>query len=511
MPFRALLLGSLLCFGGFPTGCTKERIVRESENEWIYHAIEIDGVAWFAADSGSHCLREGKRRHVKRGTKATITARVKKDTWIGTTDGLFEFSPIREEAIPILEDSVGQLWITAIATAGDDIWVGTKKGLFHSIDGRSARIFDPLADDEIQSIVAIDDEIWVSTPKNLIQITGSTSYTEIFSSPTSVDYIVEAGGNRWILAQNEQGTAAAVHRLVRGATGEGVKGIPVEVEELRGVLVSSVVEVGNEVWFGTDVGIVRIKDRQARKAVDFKELVNTIAVLPSGVWVGTDKGAYHWQDGRLHHLASSRDLEVKGFALIDDKVWFWTTTGVYRIARGLSRAEIVVIAILFVLVLGFLVIFILRGYRSKGGLLRPVESCDVFLSYSSKDKRVARKIEKALKARGLDVWFDELKIVPGQLWLDAVEEGLRSAKTVVILVGAGGSKKWQDLEIKAALDESVRARKSVIPVLLPGASIQPDSSLFLKQFTWVDMRNGLTKKGFDQLERGIRAVTQAQS
>ena len=46
----------------------------------------------------------------------------------------------------------------------------------------------------------------------------------------------------------------------------------------------------------------------------------------------------------------------------------------------------------------------------------------------------------------------------------------------------------------------------MIPVLLPGAARQPELPLFLTQFTWVDLRLGLTDPGLDRLEWGITGI-----
>ena len=43
----------------------------------------------------------------------------------------------------------------------------------------------------------------------------------------------------------------------------------------------------------------------------------------------------------------------------------------------------------------------------------------------------------------------------------------------------------------------------VIPVLLPGAPSEPELPLFLTQFTWVDLRDGLTEDGLGKLQWGI--------
>lgn len=57
--------------------------------------------------------------------------------------------------------------------------------------------------------------------------------------------------------------------------------------------------------------------------------------------------------------------------------------------------------------------------------------------------------------------------------------------------------------MRACLSEFVDRRSPVIPVLLPDAPDKPDLPLFLRAFTWVDLRDGLTDDGLDRLEWGI--------
>jgi len=60
-------------------------------------------------------------------------------------------------------------------------------------------------------------------------------------------------------------------------------------------------------------------------------------------------------------------------------------------------------------------------------------------------------------------------------------------------------------EIRACLEEFVERGMPVIPVLLPGASDQPELPSFLSQFHWVDLRNGPTDEALRQLVRGIKS------
>jgi TIR domain len=131
---------------------------------------------------------------------------------------------------------------------------------------------------------------------------------------------------------------------------------------------------------------------------------------------------------------------------------------------------------------------------------------DVFLSHNSSDKPAVRELASALSARGLRVWFDEWELVPGRPWQEALERVIRTVHSAAVLVGPAGIGPWEEPEMRACLSEFVRRRLPVIPVLLPGTPTEPELPMFLAQFTWVDLRDGITPANLERLQWGITGV-----
>jgi hypothetical protein len=132
---------------------------------------------------------------------------------------------------------------------------------------------------------------------------------------------------------------------------------------------------------------------------------------------------------------------------------------------------------------------------------------DVFLSHNSADKPVVEALARRLRAAGFNVWLDAWRLVPGEPWQEALEEGLDRSRTVVIAIGPAGIGPWQNEEMRVALDTRVRNRAyRVIPLLLPGADLRRHPlPRFLVRLTWVDFRAGLEDAGaFERLLAGIR-------
>lgn len=122
----------------------------------------------------------------------------------------------------------------------------------------------------------------------------------------------------------------------------------------------------------------------------------------------------------------------------------------------------------------------------------------VLLIYASKGEPEAHKIAKALLARGLPIRLDLRRVTPDDPQRDWIQEGLK-ADSVVILLGSDGPKLWSKPRMYSFLSEWIQREESLIPVLLPGASL-PE---FFRSFSSVDFRRGITDEGLDHLEWGI--------
>ncbi len=135
-----------------------------------------------------------------------------------------------------------------------------------------------------------------------------------------------------------------------------------------------------------------------------------------------------------------------------------------------------------------------------------VDQFDVFLSHNSKDKPTVIELSMQLTARGLRVWLDVEQLIPGRPFQEALERVIQTTVSAAILVGKDGLGPWEIPEMRACLQEFVHRSLPVIPVLLPNAPVRPDLPLFLREFTWVDLRDGITKAGIDRLVWGITGV-----
>ncbi len=131
---------------------------------------------------------------------------------------------------------------------------------------------------------------------------------------------------------------------------------------------------------------------------------------------------------------------------------------------------------------------------------------DVFLSYNRQDQPIVLELGKALEAGGVKVWLDRWQLPPGSDWQAEIEKIIETARCAAVLVGEDGLGPWEEAEMRACLIEFNQHDKPIIPVLLPGAPEEPELPTFLKKYTWLDLRDGLSRDGLDELVWGITGV-----
>ena len=91
---------------------------------------------------------------------------------------------------------------------------------------------------------------------------------------------------------------------------------------------------------------------------------------------------------------------------------------------------------------------------------------DVFISHASEDKEdFVRPLARALRARGLSVWFDELTLTVGDSLRRSIDRGLaRSRFGVVVISPHFLDKEWPQRELDGLAAREVDGTKVILPV-----------------------------------------------
>ncbi|HKJ31338.1 MAG TPA: toll/interleukin-1 receptor domain-containing protein [Balneolales bacterium] len=92
---------------------------------------------------------------------------------------------------------------------------------------------------------------------------------------------------------------------------------------------------------------------------------------------------------------------------------------------------------------------------------------DIFLSYKSEDSGWVERLKRSLEDRGVFVWLDKDSIRPGDLFVEALEDGIITSKTVAVIVTPNSMQsKWVKEEYHRALSLSKTIGTKVVPCIL---------------------------------------------
>ena len=100
----------------------------------------------------------------------------------------------------------------------------------------------------------------------------------------------------------------------------------------------------------------------------------------------------------------------------------------------------------------------------------------VFLSYTSDDTEEARRIAEALMANGIDTWWSQWSIAPGDSLRQKIDEGLADCTHfLALLTPQSIDKPWVNAEMDAALVQKLNNQCQFLPVRhdLPVSALPP--------------------------------------
>ncbi|MDZ8087830.1 MAG: TIR domain-containing protein [Nostoc sp. DedQUE12b] len=124
----------------------------------------------------------------------------------------------------------------------------------------------------------------------------------------------------------------------------------------------------------------------------------------------------------------------------------------------------------------------------------------VFVSYASADKAVARVIMEGLRSRNINVWLDDYELYPGTHWTESIRSAVSASAYFLLLLSKHlVNSHWVSKETEAVLKELQNRNITFLPVLLENCEIP--SSFATYQF--FDMRSGIE----ENLEKLVNALS----
>ncbi|MGA2694395.1 MAG: toll/interleukin-1 receptor domain-containing protein [Opitutaceae bacterium] len=129
----------------------------------------------------------------------------------------------------------------------------------------------------------------------------------------------------------------------------------------------------------------------------------------------------------------------------------------------------------------------------------------VFLSYASQDAKVAKRVSEALRAAGIEVWFDQSELRGGDAWDQSIRKQIKNCALFMPIISAHTQTRLEGyfrLEWKLAEDRShlmAKGKAFIVPVTVDGTGDQeaqvPDAFLAVQ---WTKLPGGETPPGFGE-------------
>jgi hypothetical protein len=131
----------------------------------------------------------------------------------------------------------------------------------------------------------------------------------------------------------------------------------------------------------------------------------------------------------------------------------------------------------------------------------PTRALQVFLCHASSDKPVVRNLYRRLVDNGIEPWFDEESLLPGQHWQAEIPKAVRKSDVVIVCLSCASVSKagYVQKEISFALDvaeEQPEGSIFLIPLRLEEC-VLPDR---LRRYQRADLYSPI---GFDRLMKSL--------
>lgn len=130
----------------------------------------------------------------------------------------------------------------------------------------------------------------------------------------------------------------------------------------------------------------------------------------------------------------------------------------------------------------------------------------VFVSHASEDKEAhAEPLARALLARGVDAWYDQWEIGPGDSLVQKIyEEGLKGAQGMVVVLSCTSVEKpWVKAELDAGVVRRIEGSLRLMPIVVDDCEV-PQS---LRATLWLDVRKDGLEAVADKVAAAMHGIS----
>jgi hypothetical protein len=153
-------------------------------------------------------------------------------------------------------------------------------------------------------------------------------------------------------------------------------------------------------------------------------------------------------------------------------------------------------------------------YRST--VMHPIQYQSVFISYSSDDENISKRLHADLQANGVRCWFAPHDLKPGDFFRQEIDKAIHlQDKLLLILSEHSIQSNWVEYEVNRAIDREIAQKRTILfPLRLDETVLHTNdhwaadirSRRHIGNFTnWED--HTTYQRSFDQLLKHLKADT----
>jgi hypothetical protein len=128
---------------------------------------------------------------------------------------------------------------------------------------------------------------------------------------------------------------------------------------------------------------------------------------------------------------------------------------------------------------------------------------DVFVSYASEDKAIADAAVATLEAAQVRCWYAPRDILPGKPYAEAILEGLRATRVLLIIVSAHSQASPQ---VARELERAIHYELVIVPFRVESVEMRGSFEYFLSLPHWLDALTPPLEAHLGRLRDTVRSI-----
>ena len=128
---------------------------------------------------------------------------------------------------------------------------------------------------------------------------------------------------------------------------------------------------------------------------------------------------------------------------------------------------------------------------------------DIFVSYSSSDKTIADAVVATLERAQIRCWYAPRDIRPGKPYAEAIVDGIRDCRGVVVIVSSHSIASPQVLR---EVERAIHYGHVIVPFRIEQVEMHGSFELFLSVSHWLDAITKPLEQHLNRLTEAVRGI-----